>query len=120
MLTDLVCLRTAWRHGCGALLALALASSALADGGFTGVGGLVFSRWSGASVTTADGRALVISDSSVERYDPATRMFSFGGWLVYNHGSGLTATLLTDGRVLIVGGQAFDQSTAKAEVFDPV
>jgi hypothetical protein len=107
------------------LLLLASAGPLWAQGGFSSVGGLVFNRYSGASVTTPDGRALVVSDNSVERYDPATRLFSFAGWLVYNHGSGVTATLLADGTVLIAGGDGANgpaglQATAKAEVFDPV
>jgi hypothetical protein len=106
------------------LALLAAASPLHADGGFTGVGGLVFGRSSGAAVTTTDGRALVISDTSVESYDPATRLFSFAGWLVYNHGSGVTATLLADGTVLIAGGHgvygpAGEEATSKAEVYDP-
>jgi hypothetical protein len=112
-------------YSCAGWLLLAAAAPVWADGGFSSVGGLVFSRSSGAAVTTPDGRALVVSDSSVERYDPATRLFSFAGRLVYNHGPGVTATLLADGSVLIAGGDgengpAGPQATAKAEVFDPV
>jgi HYR domain-containing protein/Kelch motif protein/galactose oxidase-like protein len=109
----------------GGLLLLTGAGPLWAQGGFSSVGGLVFSRSSGAVVTTPDGRVLVISDNSAERYDPATRLFSFAGWLLYNHGSGVTATLLADGTVLIAGGDGANgpaglQATTKAEVFDPV
>src|SRR5690349_11236289 len=41
--------------------------------------------------------------SSVERYDPATGLFSFVSSMA-NGRNGHTATLLQDGRVLVVGG----------------
>jgi HYR domain/Kelch motif/Galactose oxidase, central domain len=98
---------------------LGMPADLLAAGGFTAVGGLVFGRSSAAVVTLPDASVLVVSDNSVERYDPATRFFSFAGWLLNNHGSGLSATLLTDGKVLIVGGQFNEESQASAEIYDP-
>ena len=67
-----------------------------------------------------DGSVLVASNTSAERYEPATDSFTFLGVLTVNRGSGLTATLLADGRVLLVGGQPGDFSEASAELYDPI
>jgi len=56
--------------------------------------------------------------SSAELYDPATGTFSSTGPMAEARESD-TATLLRDGRVLIVGGQN-DRSLASAEIFDPI
>ncbi|MBN2503460.1 MAG: Ig-like domain repeat protein, partial [Anaerolineales bacterium] len=79
-----------------------------------------------------DGRILVVggaddtyghwSGSNVEIYDPATRTFSLGVPMAYSR-NGHTATMLPDGRVLVVGGKIYDgnyQLTGTAEIYDPV
>jgi N-acetylneuraminic acid mutarotase len=60
--------------------------------------------------------------ASAEIYDPVS-----GAWSVnqplYNHGTGHTATLLVDGRVLLVGGCAGDGTPGRSnrtELFNPV
>ena len=50
----------------------------------------------------------------LEAYDPATRRWIIVGALLETR-AGHTATLLDDGRVLMVGGAA----TATTEIFDP-
>ncbi len=95
------------------------AISAQAEG-FWPAGGLYDSRVSAASVGLPDGSVLVTSGSTMERYDPASRVFFLVAYLPVNHGAGLTATRLADGRVLIVGGQYLDASVASAEIYDPV
>jgi large repetitive protein len=69
-------------------------------------------------VTLADGRALALAGrcpagTPAELFDPRTSAFSRTGVPVTDHTNG-SATLLTDGRVLLAGG-----SDATAEVYDP-
>ena len=83
-----------------------------------------------------DGRVLVVggiavatpgapaqSVATAEIYDPATNSWSPAGSLTLGR-SGHTATLLPDGRVLVVGGESRNASgatdlTASTEIFDP-
>jgi hypothetical protein len=56
---------------------------------------------------------------TAEIYDPASGLFTATGEMAH-HRQGHTATLLTDGRVLIAGGQGDgQQSLASAELYDP-
>ena len=66
----------------------------------------------------ANGKVLVQgwSTKTVELYEPSTGRFSATSDAMVSHGQGSTATLLLDGRVLIVGGTNALQS---AEIFDP-
>jgi large repetitive protein len=88
----------------------ALMATLLADGRVLGVG-LV-------TVGTAQG-------SSVEVYDPASGTWTVaGGKSASAYRSGFTATLLSDGRVLIAGGFSDPQcggcsTLASAELYDP-
>jgi hypothetical protein len=88
--------------------------------GFYPVGGLSTSSDWGASVSLPDGSALVVSQNSIQKYYPAGRAFGLVAYLPVTHGSGLSATLLADGRVLIVGGDVWGASVASAEIYDPV
>jgi hypothetical protein len=81
----------------------------------------------GVGTLLQDGRVLMTgedtshSQSSAEIFDPKTATFSPTG-SPSDLGSGHTATLLADGRVLIVGGQPNRVSgvpLASAELFDP-
>lgn len=76
-----------------------------------------------------DGRVLIIGGwgledqfASAEVWDPATESFSPAGSLAEGRGAhpAHTATLLPDGRVLVVGGSGQDPSLAGSEVWDPV
>ena len=99
---------------------------------FAGVGDMKQGRVDHSATLLDDGRVLIaggsgvdargiISDtalSSAELFDPATDAFSDGGSLT-NDRSQHAATLLTDGRVLIVGGYNRDGSPRASELFDP-
>lgn len=92
---------------------------------------LVYGRTYHTSTVLRDGRVLVTGgqthDSSVfliaakfaEVYNPATESFSLVGDMTVprmDH----TATMLTNGMVLIAGGRADESTPETAEVFDPV
>jgi hypothetical protein len=102
------------------LLMLGSTVPALAAAGFVPSGNMTFGRSSFAAVRLPDGGVLVTSQGSAERYDPASGSFASAGAMTSNRGTGLTATLLPSGLVLIVGGQAGDASLASAEIYDPV
>lgn len=55
-------------------------------------------------------------DNTAEIYDPTTGAFAATGNMQFSHGVTLTATLLNDGRVLIVGGL---NALLDAELYDP-
>ena len=58
-------------------------------------------------------------NTSTELYDPETGRFSSGGALAVGR-FGHTATMLEDGRVLLVGGESSGQgSLFSAEIYDP-
>lgn len=59
-----------------------------------------------------------IAISSAELYDPTTNTFRLTGALNEAR-SGHTATLLANGRVLVVGGWGASQRLASAELYDP-
>ena len=56
--------------------------------------------------------------ASAERFDPATGRWTPAGTMAVGR-YGHTATLLSDGTVLVAGGRAADDRTATAEIFDP-
>lgn len=77
--------------------------------------------YSGAPLLTLrDGTALLIGGSLVERYVPTSATWVRTGSFQVAR-SGFTATLLLDGRVLIVGGTggSTGNAPASAEVYDP-
>lgn len=103
------------------------------SGTFSPTGSLTTSRSVHAAALLADGRVLVVGGTnfrngsftaitSAETYDPGTGEFSSTGPLATSR-TLPTATLLTDGRVLIAGGSILKGGTttalASAELFDP-
>ncbi len=72
-----------------------------------------------SAVLLPSGKVLVAGPfgTNAYLYDPATGTFSTTGQMQVNHGSYLTATLLIDGRVLVVGGET---QPSAAELYDPV
>jgi hypothetical protein len=99
-----------------------------ASGTFTVIGTTHYDHTGGTATRLADGRVLIAGgelqgpstpsgNPAVELYDPATGSFVSAASL--STGSyGHTATLLTDGTVLIAGGYpSWDQPTASAEIY---
>lgn len=101
------------------------------NGAWYATGKLDMPRSMNPTTSLADGRVLIAGGYSVkalpsspllgtaELYDPTTQVWSFTGDLTearYNH----TATLLPDGRVLVVGGGTNTGFSHTAELFDPV
>jgi hypothetical protein len=95
---------------------------------FEAAGSLTQARYGHTATPLVDGRVLVVggyTDSGgaaapapAELWDPTTRTFSPAGTLAVgrvNH----TATLLPDGRVLMVGGGDIVDATDSAELFGP-
>ena len=80
-----------------------------------------------AIVTLNDGRVLIAggqtsgaeSVSKTDIFDPATNMFSAGPELSTPR-QGLTAHVLTNGKVVLIGGAAYGSSTNSVDVYDPV
>ena len=111
----------------------ALTSAELYDpttGTFSSTGPLGGPRGFHTATRLLDGRVLIVggtSDSwvgaqvlaSAEIYDPATETFTATGSMSTKRASH-TATLLGDGRVLLIGGfAAGETSLASAEIYDP-
>lgn len=123
---------TCW-YGC---LELIWASAELFDpatGTFTPTGRMAQARYGHTATPLPDGRILIAGgttpdlpdtdvSSSVELYDPATGAFTPAGTMLRPR-SHHTATLLTDGRVLLAHGRTQGEgsiASATLEVFDPV
>jgi len=98
-------------------------------GVFTPTGDLTPARVGGTATLLSDGRALIAGGwdnsrgsnttlASTELYDPASGTFTPTGDLIaarVNH----TATLLSDGRVLIAGGHSGSSILDSTELYDP-
>jgi WD40 repeat protein len=115
-----------------------LSSAELFDpttGTFRTIRSMTTARGGHTATLLPDGRVLVVGGSvasaalgdntiaSAELYDPVTGTFSPTGSMA-RHRTGQTATLLSDGRVLIAGGWGADTSykgfpLASAELYDP-
>ena len=67
-----------------------------------------------ASVKLSDGRVMVIGERATEIFDPATGEWTEAGNLSTSHGTLSTATLLQDGRVLVVGGMTQEGDSGRA------
>jgi len=107
-----------------------LASAELYDGhGFVPTGAMSVPRMGHTLTMLGDGRVLAIGGlrnvgfraalASAEIYDPATASFTPTGSMSTTR-ENFTATLLRDGRVLMVGGSANGVDTiSSAELYDP-
>ncbi len=114
---------------------LAMASAELYDPStktFTALGNMASARASHTETLLGNGKVLltggatqstygiiVFMEATAELFDPATRSFSATGSMSTPR-AGHTATLLSTGKVLVVGGLIADgQMTASAELYDP-
>jgi N-acetylneuraminic acid mutarotase len=57
------------------------------------------------SILTNDGKVVIIGSYTLEEFDPKTQNWSEIGSLANNHGQSYTATLITENKILIVGGK---------------
>jgi hypothetical protein len=112
----------------------AVATAELYDpntGTFSATGSMTTARGFHTATRLADGRVLIVGGddaawssgpflASAELYDPKTGAFHATGAMSVGRVHH-TATLLEDGRVLVIGGAAEDgnKSLASAELFDP-
>jgi hypothetical protein len=126
LLSDGRVLTTGGHDGSGAL-----ASAELYDpktGAFTATGSMTTPRQGHTAALLADGRVLIAGGTtngtlngdlaSAELYDPKTGTFSPTGSMSTAR-SNHTATLLSDGRVFIAGGDSEGRLLASAELYDP-
>jgi serine/threonine protein kinase len=98
-----------------------------ATGNFSPTGSMTTDRWGATATLLADGRVLLVGGyggesgsqylSSAELYDPPTGKFSKTGSMTTARNDH-TATLLSSGRVLVVGGSSGGLDSA--ELYDPV
>jgi len=106
-----------------------------ATGSSVPAGSLAEGRMAHTATLLSDGRVLIVggdTDQTGERpattaevWDPATATFGPAGSLLVGTRPGHSATLLSDGRVLVVGGDAGCEKNdctahASAEIWDPV
>jgi large repetitive protein len=101
-------------------------------GAFSPTGSMSTGRFGATATVLSDGRVLIAGGwsedpnapvlASAELYDPAAGTFSPTGWMTTPRAEH-TATLLSDGRVLITGGQIESNnvfsSLSTAELYDP-
>jgi uncharacterized repeat protein (TIGR02543 family) len=113
---------------CLLLLAAVVLPQAHALNDFVTIGSMATARYCHTATLLADGKLLVAGGfifdgsgsnvTSAELYDPATGLWSTTGSMNnarYNH----TATLLANGKVLVVGGYSGNSSLTSAELYDP-
>ncbi len=104
---------------------------AQSPGSFTSIGSLITPRFVHTATLLNSGKVLIAGGlgpsipaayalSSAELYDPSTHTFTPTGAMTVAR-AGHTATLLPDGRVLIVGGNGTGPipQLASAEIYDP-
>jgi hypothetical protein len=100
------------------------------SGSIVTTGQMIAARFDHAAVLLHTGRVLIVGgierngvmQPSAELYDPVTGRFTMTGKPLAQHGWGVTATRLSDGKVLVAGGSTGCDSpcyTAAAELYDP-
>jgi len=96
------------------------------SGTFSLTGTLAETRWSPTATALPNGTVLIAGGnfiqvlSSIESYDPSAGVFTSQSVFMNAPRTGHAATRLSDGRLLLTGGQdATFQVTSSAEIFDP-
>jgi len=109
----------------------AVAITAITSGGpFTPIGNMTTARAGHTATLLPNGKVLIAGGydagmpnhtlASAELYDPSTGKFTPTGSMTTARGQWQTATLLTNGKVLIAGGfDKSEQPLASAELYDP-
>ena len=103
-----------------------------AEGAFSAAAALVMARAGHTATLLPSGKVLLVGGSpawpptatvaaSAETYDPATNSFAATGVLNLGRRGGHAATLLSDGKVLVTGGDDLTsvEGRAEAEIYDP-
>lgn len=105
-----------------------------AEGSFSTAAALVMPRAGHTATLLPNGKVLLVGGSpswpptaavatSAELYDPTTNSFSATGSMAFARRGGHAATLLSDGRVLVTGGDDVNVQSAPgrndAEIYDP-
>ena len=105
-----------------------------AEGTFSTAAAMVMPRAWHTATLLPNGKVLLVGGSpswpptaavatSAELYDPATNTFSATGSLAFARRGGHAATLLSDGKVLVTGGDDVNVQSApgrvEAEIYDP-
>jgi hypothetical protein len=98
-----------------------------ATGAFTRTGDMIVPRSGGTATLIPDGRVLIAGCDfnggppmgTAELYDPAAGMFTRTGDMSSRRCGGQTATLLNNGKVLIVGGWYHPLNAAGAPTYQP-
>jgi len=93
------------------------------SGTWTAVESMSEPRENHPSARLRDGTVLIIGDRATETYDPATNEWTSTDNMKRSRGDLSTATLLNDGRVLVVGGKNETddglRGVADVEIYDP-
>ncbi len=97
-----------------------------ASGMSSPAGNMSVARSGHLAILLLNGKVLILGNGPPDLYDPATNSFTpTGGPILDGTGTGSTATLLLDGRVLVAGGWITDPhyypyvAIANSEVYDP-
>lgn len=105
-----------------------------AEGSFSTAAALLMPRAGHTATLLPNGKVLLVGGTpswpptaavatSAEFYDPATNTFSATGSMAFARRGGHAATLLSDGRVLVTGGDDVNVQSApgrvEAEIYDP-
>ena len=110
---------------------LSVRATSHAAGSIVATGQMIAARFDHAAVLLPTGRVLIVgglerngvTQPSAELFDLTTGRFIATGRPLAQHGWGVTATLLRNGKVLVAGGGSFGCdspcSTASAELYDP-